>query len=188
MQGWLAAVLLAPEQSRRNEGGFRRRAALSLSWKTGAVSGGRERGLRRVDRDQRLGELVLAGDDLAAVLFELAGLGTGGAKRLPLLDERRDLALEALDAGVRIRHDSRYDGWMQSLAAPDRKKCVKGENRGMLGEALEARIRELALSFPETYLDHPWGDLSAATAGSRPRCQTRRHSRPRSNGSARATG
>ena len=29
----------------------------------------------------------------------------------------------------------------------------------MLGTAIEARIRELALSFPETYEDHPWGDF-----------------------------
>ena len=28
----------------------------------------------------------------------------------------------------------------------------------MRGAAIEERIRELALSFPETYEDHPWGD------------------------------
>jgi len=55
---------------------------------------------------------------------------------------------------------------MQSLAAADRKKCVKDENRVMLGEALEARIRELALSFPETYEDHPWGDFPVFKVGS----------------------
>jgi hypothetical protein len=36
----------------------------------------------------------------------------------------------------------------------------------MLGEALEARIRELALSFPETYEDHPWGDFPVFKVGS----------------------
>ena len=29
----------------------------------------------------------------------------------------------------------------------------------MKGSALAQRIRELALSFPETYEDHPWGDF-----------------------------
>ena len=29
----------------------------------------------------------------------------------------------------------------------------------MDGEALAQRIRDLALSFPETYEDHPWGDF-----------------------------
>jgi len=29
----------------------------------------------------------------------------------------------------------------------------------VLGESIEQRIRELALSFPETYEDHPWGDF-----------------------------
>jgi predicted DNA-binding protein (MmcQ/YjbR family) len=29
----------------------------------------------------------------------------------------------------------------------------------MTGEALAERIRELALSFPEAYEDHPWGDF-----------------------------
>jgi predicted DNA-binding protein (MmcQ/YjbR family) len=109
---------------------------------------------------------VLPGDDLATVLLELGGIRTGRAKGLALLDERRDLALEALDAGVRIRHDSTYDAQMQSLAAVVRKKCVKGENRLMLGEALEERIRELALSFPETYEDHPWGDFPVFKVGS----------------------
>ena len=35
----------------------------------------------------------------------------------------------------------------------------------MLGEALEERIRELALSFPETYEDHPWGDFPVFKVG-----------------------
>ena len=70
---------------------------------------------------------MLAGDDLSAVPLELGSLGTGRAQRLPLLDERRDVALEGLDAGIRICHDSRYDARKQSLAAVDRKKCVKDE-------------------------------------------------------------
>jgi predicted DNA-binding protein (MmcQ/YjbR family) len=32
--------------------------------------------------------------------------------------------------------------------------------------AIEARIRELALSFPETYEDHPWGDFPVFKVGS----------------------
>jgi predicted DNA-binding protein (MmcQ/YjbR family) len=36
----------------------------------------------------------------------------------------------------------------------------------MLGGALEERIRELALSFPETYEDHPWGDFPVFKVGS----------------------
>ena len=52
---------------------------------------------------------MLPGDDLAPVALELAGLGTSRAKRLALLDERRDFALKSLDAGIRIRHDSTYD-------------------------------------------------------------------------------
>ena len=99
---------------------------------------------------------MLPGDDLAPVALELGGLGTGRAKRLTLLDERRDFALESLDTGIRIRHDPTYDARMQSLAAPERKKCVKRENGVMLGTAIETRVRELALSFPETYEDHPW--------------------------------
>jgi predicted DNA-binding protein (MmcQ/YjbR family) len=109
---------------------------------------------------------VLAGDDLAPVALELGGLGTGRAKRLTLLDERRDVALESLDAGIRIRHDPTYDARMQSLAASNRKKCVKRENGVMLGAAIETRIRELALSFPETYEDHPWGDFPVFKVGS----------------------
>jgi len=35
----------------------------------------------------------------------------------------------------------------------------------MLGAALETRIRELALSFPETYEDHPWGDFPVFKVG-----------------------
>ena len=35
----------------------------------------------------------------------------------------------------------------------------------MLGTAIEARIRELALSFPETYEDHPWGDFPVFKVG-----------------------
>ena len=52
---------------------------------------------------------MLPSNDLAAVCLELGGLGTGGAKRLAALDERRDIALEGLDAGIRFRHDSTYD-------------------------------------------------------------------------------
>jgi predicted DNA-binding protein (MmcQ/YjbR family) len=33
------------------------------------------------------------------------------------------------------------------------------------GTAIEARIRELALSFPETYEDHPWGDFPVFKVG-----------------------
>ena len=42
------------------------------------------------------------------------------AKGLTLLDERRDFALQGLDAGIGIRHDPTYDAWKQSLAAPKR--------------------------------------------------------------------
>src|SRR6478672_5645863 len=35
----------------------------------------------------------------------------------------------------------------------------------MLGADLEQRIRELALSFPETYEDHPWGDFPVFKVG-----------------------
>ena len=35
----------------------------------------------------------------------------------------------------------------------------------MQGTAIEARIRELALSFPETYEDHPWGDFPVFKVG-----------------------
>ena len=52
---------------------------------------------------------MLTGDDLAPVALELARLGAGGAKRLTLLDERRDVALEHLDPGVLVRHNSTYD-------------------------------------------------------------------------------
>ena len=52
---------------------------------------------------------MLTGDDLAPVALELARLGAGGAKRLTLLDEHRDFALEQLDPGVLVRHDSTYD-------------------------------------------------------------------------------
>jgi predicted DNA-binding protein (MmcQ/YjbR family) len=34
------------------------------------------------------------------------------------------------------------------------------------GTAIEARVRELALSFPETYEDHPWGDFPVFKVGS----------------------
>jgi hypothetical protein len=37
--------------------------------------------------------------------------------------------------------------------------------RPMLGTAIETRIRELALSFPATYEDHPWGDFPVFKAG-----------------------
>ena len=70
---------------------------------------------------------MLAGDNVPAILFEVASLGMARAQRLALLDERRDFALETLDAGIRIRHDSTYDARKQSLAAAVRKKCVKGE-------------------------------------------------------------
>jgi len=40
-----------------------------------------------------------------------------------------------------------------------------GENAGVLGSAIEARIRELALSFPQTYEDHPWGDFPVFKVG-----------------------
>ncbi len=99
----LTSVLLTNSAS---EGGFR---AGPPSLTSRAELGEREGGLRRVDRDERFGELLLASDDLAAVALELTGPGTGRAKRLTLLDERCDVALEALDAGIRIRHDSTYD-------------------------------------------------------------------------------
>jgi len=35
----------------------------------------------------------------------------------------------------------------------------------VLGESIEQRIRELALSFPETYEDHPWGDFPVFKVG-----------------------
>ncbi len=63
---------------------------------------------------------MLAGDNLAPVVLELAGLAAGCAKGLTLLDERRDFALESLDAGIRFSHDPTYDVWEQSLAAPKR--------------------------------------------------------------------
>ena len=37
--------------------------------------------------------------------------------------------------------------------------------RSMLGTAIETRIRELALSFPATYEDHPWGDFPVFKVG-----------------------
>ena len=40
-----------------------------------------------------------------------------------------------------------------------------GENRPVRGSAIEERIRELALSFPETYEDHPWGDFPVFKVG-----------------------
>ena len=52
---------------------------------------------------------MLPGDDLAPVALEVVSLGARGAKRLTLLDESRDFALEAVDAGIRFRHDSTYD-------------------------------------------------------------------------------
>ena len=67
---------------------------------------------------------MLAGDDLAAIALELAGFGAARSKRLALLDERGNVALEALDAGITVCHDSTYDVRMQTLAAPNRKKCV----------------------------------------------------------------
>ena len=36
----------------------------------------------------------------------------------------------------------------------------------MLGSTLATRIRKLALSFPETYEDHPWGDFPVFKVGS----------------------
>jgi predicted DNA-binding protein (MmcQ/YjbR family) len=41
-----------------------------------------------------------------------------------------------------------------------------GENAAVNGTAIEARIRELALSLPETYEDHPWGDFPVFKVGS----------------------
>ena len=41
-----------------------------------------------------------------------------------------------------------------------------GENDAVRGTAIETRIRELALSFPETYEDHPWGDFPVFKVGS----------------------
>ena len=35
----------------------------------------------------------------------------------------------------------------------------------MQGTAIEARIRELALSLPKTYEDHPWGDFPVFKVG-----------------------
>jgi len=35
----------------------------------------------------------------------------------------------------------------------------------VLGTAIETRIRQLALSFPETYEDHPWGDFPVFKVG-----------------------
>jgi hypothetical protein len=67
---------------------------------------------------------MLARDDLPAVALELPGFGADGAKLLTARDERRDVALEALDAGIRIRHNQSYDVRMRSLATPKRKKCV----------------------------------------------------------------
>src|SRR5205085_9614219 len=66
---------------------FGMRAPFRTSARTGLAAwpgpqtrlGDRESGLRRVNRDQRLGELMLTGDDLAPVALELARLGTGGA-------------------------------------------------------------------------------------------------------------
>ena len=72
-------------------------------------SGEREGGLRRVDRDQRLRELVLARDDVTTVALQLAGLGSARAQLLAMLDEHRDLTLEGFDAGVCLSHDSTYD-------------------------------------------------------------------------------
>ena len=34
-----------------------------------------------------------------------------------------------------------------------------GDNVSVAGEAFAERIRELALSFPQAYEDHPWGDF-----------------------------
>ena len=52
---------------------------------------------------------MLAGDDLPAVVLELARLGARRTKRLALLDESRNIALESLDAGICFCHDSTYD-------------------------------------------------------------------------------
>jgi hypothetical protein len=71
-------------------------------------SGEREGGLRRVDRDQHLGELMLSGDDLPPVALELRWLGAGRTELLTARDERRDVALERFDAWV-LRHDHSYD-------------------------------------------------------------------------------
>jgi len=35
----------------------------------------------------------------------------------------------------------------------------------VVGTAIEQRIRELALSFPETYEDHTWGDFPVFKVG-----------------------
>jgi predicted DNA-binding protein (MmcQ/YjbR family) len=35
----------------------------------------------------------------------------------------------------------------------------------VIGTEIEARIRELALSFPKTYEDHPWGDFPVFKVG-----------------------
>src|SRR5438067_548048 len=40
-----------------------------------------------------------------------------------------------------------------------------GENDAVRRTAIEERIRELALSFPETYEDHPWGDFPVFKVG-----------------------
>jgi predicted DNA-binding protein (MmcQ/YjbR family) len=40
-----------------------------------------------------------------------------------------------------------------------------GDNAAVRGTAIEERIRELALSFPETYEDHPWGDFPVFKVG-----------------------
>jgi len=37
--------------------------------------------------------------------------------------------------------------------------------RPLLGTVIETRIRELALSFPATYEDHPWGDFPVFKVG-----------------------
>jgi predicted DNA-binding protein (MmcQ/YjbR family) len=44
-------------------------------------------------------------------------------------------------------------------------KQPNGENAAVRGTVIEARIRELALSFPETYEDHPWGDFPVFKVG-----------------------
>jgi predicted DNA-binding protein (MmcQ/YjbR family) len=44
-------------------------------------------------------------------------------------------------------------------------KQPNGKNAAVQGTAIEARIRELALSFPETYEDHPWGDFPVFKVG-----------------------
>jgi len=124
-------------------------------------SGQCEGGLRRVDRDQRLRELVLARNDVTPVALQLAGLGSACAQLLAMLDEHRDLTLEGFDAGVCLCHDSTYDARMRTLAAPKRRKSVSAESEGGRGRPPKGGglLRDSLHDAPRPFLVAGSGDV-----------------------------